>query len=519
MKKTKIQFILPKFFRLRFSKEAIISISIFILFISQEIFAVTNFYGDVVISGNTSWGEAYYYIGSLIVSNGAVLSVAGGATLSVSGDVTVVDSSSEILCQSKNITSTNEFGEWVGVGVRIDASNITVGAGASINADGEGYKITGSNSDGNGPGGGVFADYYAGGGGHGGKGGTYGNAVGGSSYGNAFVPEELGSAGACGTTATTPVGYGGGAIRLEVQDTLTLDGKISADGNYGGGNRAAGGAGGSILAYINNELTGSGSFTADGGDGGGQTGGGSGGRIAVYYKSENSFGGFEISTVDGGAGTASVYDGNQGTAGFFDTSVVSNHLYIYQRFVFEDSFTTTFEGITVDNSGDLIIGDNSRIDVSDMFTVTNSCTVNIGGGTMIEIGDSMNVLSNSTIICKSWNIRSTNALGEWAGVGVQINASNIIVAADASINADGQGYKIFGSNSNGNGPGGGVFADYYAGGGGHGGSGGTFGNAIGGSSYGDAFIPELIMAGEMMSQVSALVKPGIGAEAQPESEG
>ena len=63
------------------------------------------------------------------------MSVAGGSTLAVSGDVTVVNSSSEILCQGKNKTSTNEFGEWVGVGVRIDAGNITVGAGASINAD------------------------------------------------------------------------------------------------------------------------------------------------------------------------------------------------------------------------------------------------------------------------------------------------------------------------------------------------------------------------------------------------
>ena len=95
-----------------------ISIFILILFFTQEIYAVTNSYGDVVISVNTVWSEAFYQIDRLVVSNGAVLSVAGGSTLAVSGDVTVVNSNSEILCQGKNKTYTNEFGEWVGVGDR-----------------------------------------------------------------------------------------------------------------------------------------------------------------------------------------------------------------------------------------------------------------------------------------------------------------------------------------------------------------------------------------------------------------
>ncbi|MCP4711370.1 MAG: hypothetical protein GY869_22350, partial [Planctomycetes bacterium] len=234
-------------------------------------------------------------------------------------------SNSTIICKSGNISSTNALGEWAGVGVQINASNIIVAADASINADGQGDKIFGSNSEGNGPGGGVFADYYGGGGGHGGNGGNGygGNADGGSSYGDAFVPEELGSAGACGTTGTTPVGYGGGAIRLEVQDTLTLDGSISAHGNNGGVYRAAGGAGGSVLAHIYNELTGSGNFTADGGDGGEQSGGGGGGRIAVYYRNNNFFDGFAGSTTDGGIGGINAFDGEKGTLYLFGEPVIT----------------------------------------------------------------------------------------------------------------------------------------------------------------------------------------------------
>ncbi len=98
----------------------------------------------------------------------------------------------------------------------------------------------------------------------------------------------------------------------------------------------------------------------------------------------------------------------------------------------------------------------------------------------------LNVLSNSVIWCEGMN-RSNKVGGVWAGVGVTIQASNLVVDATSRMSADGLGYI---ANGNGSGPGGGGY-------GGNGGAGGAYGGKGGyGSSwptesspYGSALLP------------------------------
>lgn len=101
---------------------------------------------------------------------------------------------------------------------------------------------------------------------------------------------------------------GGGRVRLSVGGTLTVDGKICANG----GNRdGSGGTSGGSVWIDAGALAGSGVITAVGGQVRSMdTAGGGGGRIAVYLtKSGETFDGFEaaggrISACGGGAGKA-----------------------------------------------------------------------------------------------------------------------------------------------------------------------------------------------------------------------
>ena len=155
-----------------------------------------------------------------------------------------------------------------------------------------------------------------GGGGYGGAGGAslYG-AAGGITYGSSNEPIDFGSPG-----GTSPPNYvssqGGGAIRLLVDGTLTLNGTVSANGNNGGYEGNGGGSGGSIW-IATSTLSGTGNITANGGTGlDEQGGGGGGGRIAIY-ASANSF-----------AGSASANGGNGFSTGQPGTILIATNLFI-----------------------------------------------------------------------------------------------------------------------------------------------------------------------------------------------
>ncbi len=250
---------------------------------------------------------------TLTVQNGGGLHIAGDRTVTAE-TIEITDTGSQIF-----IDPTTSY-------VTFRATNLIVAAGARIGADGLGYA-GGSRSpcmtaQGTGAGGGETAtpcptgknNASGAGGGYGGRGGDgqddtlprVGTPRGGSTYGSAETPLDMGSGGGRSYFGRSG-GAGGGAIKLEVSGTLTLDGVVSANGNPGAGGNGTtdygggGGSGGSIDATIS-ILQGVGHFEARGGAGGpagtgnsftspgAAGGGGGGGRIAVSYRALGSTG-------------------------------------------------------------------------------------------------------------------------------------------------------------------------------------------------------------------------------------
>jgi hypothetical protein len=168
--------------------------------------------------------------------------------------------------------------------------NLTVINDALVDTNGAIFNDAAGLSPDNGPGSGS-ADASSGvgsGGGYGGMGGAsiYGTP-GGGTYGSSNQPVNFGGSGG---VYPPLAGYsrGGGAIRLAVGGTLTVNGIVSANGEEGMIDGSGGGAGGSIWISAHNFL-GNGWITADGGMGEGfEGGGGGGGRIAIYTPT-NSF--------------------------------------------------------------------------------------------------------------------------------------------------------------------------------------------------------------------------------------
>ncbi|MGO8701708.1 MAG: hypothetical protein ACLQVY_28830 [Limisphaerales bacterium] len=385
--------------------------------------------------------------GSLDVTvvNAAQAILYGGETWTI-GQLQVGTNSS-VLCFGTNNTGLAS-NEWAGTGVTIAAQSITVDAGGTISADGQGYAA------GQGPGAGIRAT-WAGGGGHGGMGGAA-NASGGGAYGSLTQPTELGSGGA---DAGNP---GGGAIRLVIAGSLQMNGTLTANavhyGNHGGG------AGGSIWIEAGT-LAGDGIIQANGGQGGNDNGGGAG-RIAAIYQVNNY------------SGTVTAWGGLNGQGG----SVIGGAGTIVWQ-----CLTNASSYVTLDNDGhvgaytpgELIEGTNLIV------TVTNGTQVAINGGETWAVNQLL-VATNSTVLCFSTN-NTGPVSNEWVGGGVAIAAQFVTVDSGGTISADGQGYAA------GQGPGAGVRFT-WAGGGGHGGMGGTA-NAGGGSAYGSLTQPTELGSG------------------------
>ncbi|MCK6477151.1 MAG: hypothetical protein L6Q35_10005, partial [Phycisphaerales bacterium] len=280
-----------------------------------------------------------------------------------------------------------------------------------------------------GPGGGISSGYPSGGG-HGGAGhnGAVGT-LGGDCYGTLLEPDQFGSGGGNDTVGNTALGgRGGGALRLTVGGTLTIDGTISANGENYTSWEAAGGAGGS--AWITcGTLAGSGSITAAGGSGNTSwSGGGGGGRVALYHTS-GSFGGtFNLS---GGAG----YGGTGGAGTFY-----------------------------IEQAGSL---GTLYIDNADK---TNAEGTEFTGA---AVYDTNLVIRNQGLLSHKH---------QDAGVAITFNG-DAAIEPDGFINLNARGYP------NASGPGAGISSGYPSGGG-HGGKGGKgAGGATGGTTYGDAVTP------------------------------
>ena len=351
--------------------------------------------------------------GSLTVDNGATLSVGPRVALDIEGTLTVTGNATIQLASADVLAAVD--GAWVGTGARVEAGHVLVAAGSRISADGEGYR------NGIGPGMSptlvpTSVEARRAGASHGGQGtggGTDQPVM--PAYGSSLEPTTPGQ-GAGG--AATDVVAGGGAIRLIVAGTLTLDGTITSNG-IGLGNSRGGATGGSIWVTTGT-LAGSGRFAADAIEGTGTYRGESaGGRIAVYYGADAGFGGFLTSTVN--AGTTA---GQPGTLVFIKTSAEGLSMRVNQRMTLDEGPIFSLRALSIENGS----------------------TVEVAGGVALDIEDSLTLTGNSTL-----QLRSENHLaqvdGGWLGTGATIVAGNVTVTAGSRISVDGEGYR------NGNGPG------------------------------------------------------------------
>jgi hypothetical protein len=394
-------------------------------------------------------------------------------------DLVIKDGGKLILNSSSSLTGFQ--------GVKIKAINLAIDLNSAISADGKGFSAGAGRGEG--PGGGNIGGCGGSGGGYGGKGGDCGSGIfgaeGGLSYGPLKEPIDLGSGG--GGFVVAPAGAGGGAIKIEVENNLTLNGIISANGESGsysnwGPSYSGGGSGGSIYIITNN-LTGSGQILANGGNSGNNDsfyggGGGAGGRIAIYYQTSDfsgkitAFGG--LGTQSGGAGTIFLKSANQEHGDL----IIDNNNYSGAT-TFLDETDNTFDNLKLINGAYLIL--------TASLNVFNS--PQIENGVALEFENSATISTNNlilkdvfligkpklflTINVSDFSLQLSNLIGNF-----NITATNLNIDASSSISADVKGYSSGEELGKGNsGENGGSGAGY-------GGKGGDCPPAEGGLPYG-----------------------------------
>ena len=224
---------------------------------------------DVVINGGASLTNATPALASLTVNSAKTLTFNGWDTILNAEAVTIAG----MITHEINTDTVATDGWTPNARVNIDCINLTVSTGGKIDASLKGYR-GGANPTrrGYGPGGG--AGFV--GGGYGGMSSGASAVNGGLTYGLANAPTDPGSGG--GEGGNQAGGAGGGAIRVIAANSVTVDGKIFADGaNVNGG----GGSGGAVLIECSTILGNGGVISAIGGK---ASRGGGGGRIAVLYS-------------------------------------------------------------------------------------------------------------------------------------------------------------------------------------------------------------------------------------------
>ena len=242
--------------------------TIFIRDVTQSNGALVIDGGNLAVDNDTTTIPGTLTFDSIVLRNNARATVDRGLT--VTGQ----------LLLTGNSTMTHSPGNENGIA--IEARDIRIDAGSSIDTTGRGYR------GGRGgivwdPGltlGGQNGSLAQAGGSYGGKGGGYLTKDSGLVYGDPRNPILLGSGGA--NYSTTASGSGGGRVLLHASNSLVLNGSIIADGGMGGGSASGNGSGGSVLIR-SASLAGSGTISANGGGGSGVSGvSGGGGRIAIY---------------------------------------------------------------------------------------------------------------------------------------------------------------------------------------------------------------------------------------------
>lgn len=325
------------------------------------------------------------------------------------------------------------------------SGNVVVESGGVLTADGRGYPF----AEERGPGAGVQVSWGGSGAGHGGWGANGGSGgAGGLHYGSVLQPVLMGSQG--GNADGGPGTAGGGAIRLDVAGTVTVNGRLSADGAGAPPNNAGGGSGGSIWITAH-AVSGAGIIRANGGAGEWvDGGGGAGGRIALYYT-QNEFSGILTTVGAGGSGI-----GGAGT--------------IYTRGQSE-------------SQGLLFVG-NGGSDGNYTALVSPEAYRVVLGGRANAYPEVPLTLAKLDLVGAS---RLTNLRGQ-TNLHIVVNG-DVLIAADSTVNTDGRGYPL-GEDP---GPGAGQRTSWGGSGGGHGGWGGTSATgAPGGGAYGSILEPTMM---------------------------
>lgn len=307
---------------------------------------------------------------------------------------------------------------WVLPGASLTiTSNATVEAGAVIYADGKGAAAGG------GSGYGLSTSSIGCGGGYGGTGGgSAAYTYGGTSYGSMTTPTDTGSGGGNGSGGTpyNLGGAGGGAARMTVTRTLTINGTITANGLTGPGSNSGGGSGGSIYLTVGT-LSGTGTISANGGDAESLLGGGGGGgRIAVYYNTNNFVGAMMArggsGKVYGGAGTiflkpanglGQVLANNGGNRGANTPYTAQSP---YDVSVSGGASVTNSTAVTLNS---LIVSSNSSFvpySTSSATTINGNVTVDAGGTISLD-----GIISSST--GNGFSLSSSGGGGAHGGYG------------------------------------------------------------------------------------------------------
>jgi len=238
-------------------------------------------------------------------------------------------------------------------------------------------------------------------------------------YDSMYDPSAPGSAGAgCNAVCN----QGGGVVRLK-SASMTIDGKIYADG-LGNNNNGGAGAGGAIRIDTG-AFAGNGEIRANGAAGvfnnfDGYKGSGGGGRIAVYYRS-STFNSTKI-TAAGGQSSTSQYTWENGTAG---------SVYLQQT---DALGAKTSEELIVDNSG--------------RNSPSGTTLASFSGGTVSSVSGTTITLSGAVpdFITGSWieildgsgNVISSYEITARTATTVTVR----LAAGDSAVNApNGSGYR------------------------------------------------------------------------------
>ncbi len=252
--------------------------------------------------------------------------------------------------------------------------NLTIDAGGAVTVYSNGF------STGQGPGVGVNE-----GAGHGGRGGFGNGQPGGETYGSIVCPTNSGSG--------ANHGRGGGAVKLTVLGTTTLNGEMNADGFGTAGGWQYQGSGGSV--YLTTaSLAGSGTITAKGGDGS-NVGAGGGGRIAVTLTASSSFGSVDISANGGPASSITA----RGAAGTIYLRTQSQGLYegtlVITNFQNSDRNTDIMPNVLDANVGNVLIGTQGRLNINTSQTLTVSGVFS-NGNVFSAFPGATNIFSGTT---------------------------------------------------------------------------------------------------------------------------